>query len=183
MKPADLERIRAEAGASAVFSLQHDECLSYWDIDYGLMQEAGSRLGLRMERSPIRDFDLDDMRRRLPAAVSLLSELLEAGHRVYVHCTAGMGRSPLVVLGYLSLVEGKSADCAMNMILSGRPEAMPSFEALEGCREDLTERHWGEIERRAHELYRLGKNDDAHADWEEAKSETLRKVLTEKRGP
>ena len=54
--PADLGQIRA-AAVSAVLSLQHDECLAYWRIDEAQMRTHGEKLGLRMERSPMRDFD------------------------------------------------------------------------------------------------------------------------------
>jgi protein-tyrosine phosphatase len=55
----------------------------------------------------IQDFDDDDLRDKLPAAVEGLSELLENGHTVLVHCSAGINRSPSVAICYLHWIEGR----------------------------------------------------------------------------
>ena len=41
----------------------------------------------------------------LPEAVRLLHLLLANGKRVYVHCTAGINRATLTVVGYLTFVK------------------------------------------------------------------------------
>jgi len=177
MTPDDLDRIRESAGVSSVLSLQHDDCLAYWNIDYREMRERGMRLGLAMGRCPVRDFDVTDQRRCLPAAVTTLSSLQAQGHRTYVHCTAGLGRAPLTVLGYLTLVAGHSPEHAIGLIHAGRSGAVPAWEAYWGCREDLAARHRQRIERRAYELYAQGANPNSDADWRQAESEVLRSVL------
>lgn len=177
MGPDDLDRIRRGTGATAVLSLQHDDCLAYWGIDPGALRARAGALGLVLARCPIRDFDVADMRRRLPQAVSALAALVWAGHRCYVHCTAGMGRSPLVVLGYLVLVEGRDPEQAISAILAGRPEAVPAWEAYHGARADLVARHRAAIERRAYRLYREGVYASAEADWRQAEGEVLRAAL------
>jgi hypothetical protein len=179
MAPDDLRRIHSEARVSGVLSLQHDDCLAYWGINYAMMYRTGTGLGLMMERCPIRDFDVPDMRRRLPAAILMLANMLAHGHRVYVHCTAGMGRAPVAVLGYLTLVEGYSPGDAIRLILEGRPGAVPAWEAYYGCCEDLVARYWEAIERRAYELYKLGVHGNAYADWFQAQAEILRSILTQ----
>ncbi|MFO7761022.1 MAG: dual specificity protein phosphatase family protein [Desulfobia sp.] len=178
MNPGDLVRICSEAEASGVLSLQHDDCLAYWDIDYETMYRTGEAFGLRMERCPIRDFDVADMRRRLPDAVSLLADMIARDHQVYVHCTAGMGRAPLTVLGYLTLVEGYSPETAVRMIREGRPESIIAWEAFEGCREDLAAGNREAIEQRAYELYKTGTNHDSKDNWFQAQTEILHAVLT-----
>ncbi len=122
----DLKQIQAETGVTAVLSVQHDDCLQYWRIDYPAMRRAGIRLGMNMARCPIRDFDIEDMRRRLPASIACLARLLDAGHKIYVHCTAGLGRSSLVTLGYLTLVNNHSPEDAIQCILKARPGAVPA---------------------------------------------------------
>jgi hypothetical protein len=176
MAPDDLKRIRSKAGASGVLSLQHDDCLAYWDINYTIMHAIGTELGLMMERCPILDFNVPDMCRRLPTAILMLANLLAHGHRAYVHCTAGMGRAPTVVLGYLTLVKGYSPDGAIRLILKGRPESLPAWEAYYGCRDDLVARHRKTIERRAYELYERGIHDNALADWLQAQAEFLHSI-------
>ena len=177
MRPRDLARIRSDAQASAVMSLQHDECLAYWGIDYARLQDRATKLGLSLVRCPIRDFDLADMRRQLPTAISALAALQAGGHRTYVHCTAGLGRSPLVVLAYLILVQNRDPEEAITMILSSRSDAVPAWEAYYGCRHDLVERHRKAIEMRAYELYEQGKNQSTDANWQQAEREVLRNVL------
>lgn len=173
MTPDDLSRIKAGTNVSAVLSLQHDDCLAYWEIDYAEMLAEGERLGLTMARHPIRDFDIVDMRKNLPDAVAALASLQAAGHRTYVHCTAGMGRAPLVVLGYLTLVERIDPEEAICKILEGRPVAVPSWEAYQSARADLVSRFRSKIERRAYELYERGVNGNARADWYQAESDVL----------
>ncbi len=177
MTPEDLARIKAGTNVSAVMSVQHDECLAYWGIDYDEMLAEGEKLGLTMARHPIRDFDIGDMRKNLPHAVATLARLQAAGHRTYVHCTAGMGRAPLIVLGYLTLAERIDPEEAIRKILKGRPVAVPSWEAYHGARTDLVSRFRHKIERRAYELYERGKNDNARADWCEAEADVLSSAL------
>lgn len=182
MSPDDLLRIRSEARATALLSLQHDDCLAYWGIDYPAMCRAAEQLGLEMRRCPIRDFDVADMRRKLPDAVSSLAQLRSRGHRTYVHCTAGLGRAPLTVLAYLILVESHTAEDAVERIRLGRPGAVPAWEAFAGACRDLENRYRKEIERHAYGLFLSGVHGDALADWNQAKYEVIKSVLYDRAG-
>jgi atypical dual specificity phosphatase len=175
---ADLDCIIRKTRVSALLSLQHDDCLAYWHIDYAQLSAAGARAGVVMARVPVRDFDIAEMRQRLPQAVTELATLRGNGHRVYVHCTAGLGRSPLTVLAYLSLVEGYSPEMAIGLIHAARPGAVPAWEAFHGCCEDLETRHREAIETRAYQLYQQGIYGDANADWRQARAEVLRSALS-----
>jgi atypical dual specificity phosphatase len=177
MRPGDLVRIQKEAKVSALFSLQHDECLDHWGIDYSRMQSKAAEIGLALFRRPIRDFDIGDMQRQLPSAVSTLAAILANGHRIYVHCTAGLGRSALVILGYLILVESRDPEQAISLILASRPDAVPAWEAYHGCRHELVENNRNAIERRAYEIYEQGVNGSMDADWQQAEREVLRNEL------
>jgi len=177
MDARDIARIRDEAKASAVLSLQHDDCLKYWSIDFQGLMVAARRSGITLARQPIRDFDVQDMRRQLPSAIARLAHLQSAGHRTYVHCTAGLGRAPLTVLGFLTLVEGLDPEYVIQLILAGRPGAVPAWEAYHGCVADLEARHRGTIEVRAYELHRAGVHNDPDADWSQARAEVLRGEL------
>jgi len=177
MSPHDVRRIRDEAAVSAILSLQHDACLAYWRIDFAELLTATSTLGLVMARQPIRDFDLEDMRRQLPLAIASLARLQASGHRTYVHCTAGLGRAPLTILGYLTLIEGLDPEAAIRLILAARPGAVPAWEAYHGCIHELTERHRTEIKQRAYALYEQGVHGHADADWRQAQAEVLREGL------
>ena len=179
MTTRDLERIQTDTDVTALLSVQHDDCHAYWGIDYSEFVAKGTKLSLSMARQPIRDFDIVDMRRHLPRAIALLVQLQADGHRTYVHCTAGLGRAPLTVLGYLTLIEGLHPDHAIQLILKGRPEAVPAWEAYHGCVEDLVATHRDRIERLAYELYEQSVPAGADAHWSQAQAEVLRDALLE----
>jgi hypothetical protein len=176
--PADLEEIRDSAKVSAVLSLQHDECLAHYGIDFPQMSREGKLLGLAMERCPIRDFDPRETRKLLPDAVRTLASLQGQGHRTYVHCTAGISRAPLTVFGYLALVSGVAESTARKMIMDGRPGAVPYWEAYEGARADLKARHREAIEQRASELEGPGLSNGRAQTMDRAEAQILREVLS-----
>jgi len=177
MTPDDIFLLRRKANVSALLSLQHDEGLNYWNIDYPAMVQAAQDLKMVMIRCPIRDFDIPDMRRNLPHAVSTLNHLLHSHHRTYVHCTAGLGRSPLIVLGDLIWIANYHKEDAIRLILRGRPGAVPAWEAFHGACDDLENRYSDEIEMLAYRLYESGQNNDPLMDWDQAKSDIFNKEL------
>jgi protein-tyrosine phosphatase len=182
MSGSDLDRIRHETGASAILSLQHAECLAHFGIDYEQHRVHGRRLCLEMARSPMLDFNPGEQRQRLPTAVHRLWDLITDRHRVYVHCTAGMGRSALTVLGYLTFIEGYTPDEAIRLLKSKRPCVIPSLEAYDGCREDLLNPRHDEVERQAWIAYcdRSARQQagSAEGDWYRAENAVLRVAVS-----
>ena len=67
-----------------------------------------------------RDFDPDSLRSGLPKAVSSLEWAISEGKgKVYVHCTAGLGRAPAVAIAYMFWFCGMNVshgDCFPNYI-------------------------------------------------------------------
>ena len=182
-RAGDLKIIQAQTQVSALLSLQHDECLEALEIDYPRHLRQGRALGLVMARCPMRDFDPDDQRRGLPAAVRALRELLKQDHRVYVHCTAGINRASLVVVSYLTWIEGASLEEAMAILLRARPEILPTWEAYHGCREDLTLAHEERIRQRVLELSQRQPEREAQDHWLQAEWEIRREILLAGDGP
>lgn len=88
----DMDRLRSGPKISAVLNLQTDA-----------------------------DFSPDDLERKLALASDLLHQLITIGHRVYVHCTAGIGRAPAGVTGYLAWYEGMELEAAGEKVKSLRP--------------------------------------------------------------
>lgn len=177
MTSKDLERIHSETGVSGVLSLQHDDCLSYWRIDYDELKKTADRLRIEMVRCPIIDFDVPDMRRNLPKAVSSLAYLITQGHKTFIHCTAGLGRAPLTVLAYLIWLKTLQPDDAIRRILNGRPGAVPAWEALYGSREDMIQMYRPNIEKYAYILYQQSINNNSESDWIQAEDEVLKSAL------
>lgn len=60
-----------------------------------------TKADLEYRNVAVNDFDDLDLKKKLPACVKALDDLLKDGHKVYVHCTAGVTRSPTVVAAYL----------------------------------------------------------------------------------
>jgi atypical dual specificity phosphatase len=176
-RPTDIDRIAEATGATAVLSLQTDDCRAALGIDCTELAEHASRRGLVVRNVPMRDFDPGDQRTRLPGAVLALRDLLAAGHRTYVHCTAGINRASLVVLGYLTFVGGMAVPDAMAMIHGGRPEACPYWDSYYACRGDLLEPHRSIVERRAWDLSTHDPAGGADGNWSRAEQETLGRLF------
>lgn len=174
MTTADIDRIVAELEVTAMLSLQSDECRTHFQLDYDALRAHGKKHRLTMVNTPMLDFDPPDQRRHLAEAVRSLHELLAAGHRVYVHCTAGVNRAPLVVLGYMTFVEMQSPDLALAVLKEARPGADPSMEAYYGCRDDLTDILHDHILVRAYYLAEGSPRQDTASNWFEAERDVLR---------
>ena len=54
-----------------------------------------------------------------------VASMVEAGHKVYVHCRHGAGRAPIVGAGYL-VTTGLSADEAIRLMKRQRPGFKPN---------------------------------------------------------
>ncbi|MFO1205914.1 MAG: dual specificity protein phosphatase family protein [Burkholderiales bacterium] len=176
-RASDIDEIEAGTGATALLSVQCDDCRSALRIDLNEHMRHAGRRGLILRNTPMRDFDLEDQRRHLPGAVIGLARLLRARHRVYVHCTAGINRAPLTVLGFLTFIEGLRHDEALALIRAGRPQAEPYWDAWRGCRDDLVEQHRPVIEARAWEISQRHCDASAQENWSRAETEVIRERL------
>jgi hypothetical protein len=174
IRPTDIDRICDETGVNALVSLQTDECRAALQINYELLATHGLSRGVVMVNAPMRDFDGEEQRKRLPGAVSTLCDVLRRGHRTYVHCTAGINRGPLVVLAYLTLVEGIEMEEAMAMIHRRRPEASPYWSAYHGYRRDVLDAHREAIALRAWNLSQDNAAGTPESNWFRAEQEVIR---------
>ena len=65
-----------------------------------------------------RDFDPESLRIMLPRAVSSLEWAIEEGKgKVYVHCTAGLGRAPATAIAYMFWFQGMDVSDQVFLIL------------------------------------------------------------------
>jgi protein-tyrosine phosphatase len=95
---SDLKQLQS-MGITGILSLQSEEDLRDRDPDWE--KSVAETEGLTYRNVPITDYDSLDLKWKLPSCVKVLRELLCAGHRVYLHCTAGISRSPTVAVAYL----------------------------------------------------------------------------------
>ncbi|MGQ9575646.1 MAG: dual specificity protein phosphatase family protein [Thermoguttaceae bacterium] len=131
----EIDRLKNEYGITAVLNLQVDEDFAWWGIDWGVLEAHYRRLGIEVRRVPVRDFSPEDLRKNLPECVGALEDLVRAGQTVYVHCSAGVNRSPSTVVAYLHWVEGWEFDEAVNYVRA-RHACDPYVDAIRLATED-----------------------------------------------
>lgn len=100
IEPSDVQTLK-DLGVTAVLNLQTEEDIQWRGVNREDIEATYRQFRIKEVREPIRDFDYEQLRLKLPDAVRALLKLLDQGHTVYVHCTAGMNRSPTVVIAYL----------------------------------------------------------------------------------
>jgi protein-tyrosine phosphatase len=94
----EFEQLRSQK-ITAILSLQTDDDVHQGGVAHA--KEAAEGAGFIFCSTPVTDFDRLELRRKLPECVAKLDELLNAGHTVYIHCTAGVNRSPTIAAAYL----------------------------------------------------------------------------------
>lgn len=135
---SDLDASRlAQMKISVVLSLQSDADLKAHGIDWQKLQQAYAEAGITPHRYPIIDFDEADLGRKLPEPVKTLNKLLAVGHRVYVHCNAGICRAPATVLTYFCHCRGMTINEGLAKLRKERPQVHPYISAVELALESL----------------------------------------------
>ena len=99
--PVDLDRLKSGPKITAVLNLQTDDDFIALGIDWQKIEKGYLERDMLCQRWPITDFSPANLEQKLEVAATLLDRLISVGHRVYVHCTAGVGRAPAAVIGYL----------------------------------------------------------------------------------
>ncbi len=123
-----LTLVRETCGATALLSLQTDDDLGARGLRWQTVWSLAMRAGITAERVPIRDFDKRALLGHIDAALAALDALLGAGHRVYVHCTAGLNRSPTVCVAHFARTRG--LDAAHAFVLARHPESVAYLDVL-----------------------------------------------------
>lgn len=126
--PADL-RALAGAGVRAVVNLQSDRDLMERGLNWKLLGNAYLGLGIEARRVPIIDFDREDLARHLDTAVAAIAEQIAAGRPTFVHCNAGLNRSPSAVIAYVARHRGLSLAAAGEWVQS-RHQSMPYDDVM-----------------------------------------------------
>ena len=102
----DIDLLAQKEGVTAVLNLQTDEDITSLALDWDAIVSHYKQADIQLQRIPIHDFNPESLQEHLPAAVEQLARLLQEGHTVFVHCNAGAGRSPSIIVAYLHWVHG-----------------------------------------------------------------------------
>lgn len=116
----DIDRLKRDYGVTAVLNLQTEDDFAYWGIAWEQLEEYYQCQGMEVRRVPVRDFDAADLRQRLPDTARAVHELMEAGHTLLVHCSAGVNRSPSTVIAYLHWYREMDLSEAVETVTSRR---------------------------------------------------------------
>lgn len=119
-------------GVTAVLNLQTDD-----ELPGGPTTRARQwykALDVELHRVEIEDFSPQAIIARLDEAVAALDDLLRNGHTVYLHCTAGVNRSPSIAVAYLCRAEGLSVEEALASVTLRRPQARPYEDVVAALR-------------------------------------------------
>ncbi|ESQ48940.1 hypothetical protein EUTSA_v10021258mg [Eutrema salsugineum] len=136
-KPEDIEHLKQEENVAYILNLQQDKDIEYWGIDLDSIVNRCKDLGIRHMRRPAKDFDPLSLRSQLPKAVSSLEWAVSEGKgRVYVHCTAGLGRAPAVSIAYMYWFCDMNLNTAYDTLVSKR-QCGPNKGAIRGATYDL----------------------------------------------
>jgi protein-tyrosine phosphatase len=91
-----------DLGVARVLNLQTDEDLRVLGIRWSALWAAYTKAGIEVVRVPIPDLDDRALRNGLDEAVQNVVAGLKGDRPVYVHCTAGVNRSPTVAIAVLA---------------------------------------------------------------------------------
>jgi len=122
---SDVDRLVDEAKIEAIVCLQCAMCHEAMGIDWESVRRRAIERGVMIVQVEIRDFDRLDQAKMLPEAVRKLAAFQAMGKRTYVHCTAGINRASLTVVGYLTFVQQFELEAALHVVRESRPQANP----------------------------------------------------------
>ncbi len=111
----------AAQGITAVVSLQSDADLVALRLPWAAAVAEYAALGMTATRVPVVDFDRADLGRQLDAAVAGIHGALAGARVAYVHCNAGLNRSPSAVIAYRMVHRGESLMQAWDAVCTAHP--------------------------------------------------------------
>lgn len=129
--PTSLNHFQAirDRGVKALLSLQTEAEAAQHGLLPDVAVRAASSLGMTLDRVPIPDLDPMALKRLVGAAVMRLDDLLQRHHQVYLHCAAGLNRSPTVAAAWIAWRQSLDALSACALVRQAHSSA-PDVEAV-----------------------------------------------------
>jgi len=139
--PYEVAALQEEHGVTHIVCLQQDQDAEHWGVDLRSVIREAEKRGVSHARAAARDFDPHSLRKVLPAAVRAIDQGMTTSSssspsRVYVHCTAGLGRAPAACIAWLKWFGGLDLQTAAKQVTSIRP-CGPKTDAVRGATYDL----------------------------------------------
>ena len=126
----DVAWLKQMHGVSAVLSLQDAGDLASKRLSLSRLIEEYRAHEIEFRRAPAADNDYEALSAVLPCALSELDGLIDAGHRVFLHCNAGYNRAPTVAIAYLHDRHFMQLSAARDFVSARRP-CLPFMTLLE----------------------------------------------------
>lgn len=144
----EVTRNRLDALIQAGFNMFVDLTQPHENVPYvGILREAARpyEVNVMHQRFPIGDFDLPTFE-QMNAILDALDKGLEAGHKVYLHCWGGIGRTGMAVGCYL-VRQGRTGTEALDQLAawwSGVPKSLYHPHSPETRQQTDFILHWAE---------------------------------------
>jgi len=130
VRPDDVRHLQ-DIGITCIVSVQTDDDLAAYGVSLGDVLRACRDAGIEHRRVPTPDFDQAALAVKLPLCVAELeAAIAPKSARVYLHCTAGVNRSPTTAAAFLIRSRGYTAQEAYAYVVSRR-DCKPYLEVLE----------------------------------------------------
>jgi protein-tyrosine phosphatase len=123
----------ATVGIGAVLNLQTDVDLTNRSVKWGEMINYYNGRNIIAARSPLSEQGDQEIVEKAFAIATTLHELIHRHNIVYLHCTGGIKRAPLIVMCYLHFYENMPLEDAADLIRQKRPIACMRMSVAQEC--------------------------------------------------
>ncbi|CAM6015059.1 unnamed protein product [Sphagnum balticum] len=103
----DIDTLSKDDRVTAILNLQQDKDFEKHNVNLVSIEAECKKLRILYLRVPIYDGDTGDLTNNLPKAVATLDKAISNDKKkVYLHCSAGVARSPSVAVAYYYWIKG-----------------------------------------------------------------------------
>lgn len=125
----DIRKLKSE-GVTGILSIQSERDYSSHGLSPHYLSLLCEESAVRYQTYSIEDMNNQDFIERAQGAVRKLREMLRESGKVYVHCTAGIYRSPQIIALYLAQFQDYSVEQAVDMVKMNHPLARPNCKVI-----------------------------------------------------